>query len=166
MRDATLIGLFDELEKLGEISSPESLAAAQNRVSASRTGASAAPPSPPSGISSVSKPSLGMPTGASSAVPAGTGPAKGMSPPPLSAAPAPKNLLSSQGGRVGQDPTSMGKMGGIKAYIARKILGQPAVLYGRHESLKKGRRRHRETMRALDEGYPAGWVPLGMRPRR
>lgn len=31
--------------------------------------------------------------------------------------------------------------------------------------VKKGVRRHEEMMRAIREGYPAGWVALGMRPR-
>ena len=39
------------------------------------------------------------------------------------------------------------------------------ALYLGKEKVKKGIRRHKETMRAVEEGYPAGWVSLGMRPR-
>ena len=35
-----------------------------------------------------------------------------------------------------------------------------------HEKVREGTRRHEEMMRAIKEGYPAGWVALGMKPKR
>lgn len=35
-----------------------------------------------------------------------------------------------------------------------------------YENVREGVRRHEEMMRALKEHYPAGWVALGMRPKR
>lgn len=59
------------------------------------------------------------------------------------------------------------KYGGVAEFLTRSLVeraaGSPAT-YGLTYQLNKGIERHKQTMRALDEGYPAGWVPLGMRP--
>jgi len=43
--------------------------------------------------------------------------------------------------------------------------GLMAAHFG-HENVKEGVRRHEAMMRAIKEGYPAGWVALGMVPKR
>ena len=60
------------------------------------------------------------------------------------------------------------KIGAVSEYILKKLLKNPAVIYGRTERHSQASRLNDETMRALDKRnpYPAGWAPLGMRPRR
>lgn len=54
---------------------------------------------------------------------------------------------------------------GAGAAILGKSIEHPMGAYMGVRRIKKGREKHRETMRALKQGYPAGWVALGMRPR-
>lgn len=52
-----------------------------------------------------------------------------------------------------------------KAAGAVEALGRglPSLHFA-SKRVSAGERRHMETMRAIEEGYPAGWVPLKMRP--
>ena len=61
----------------------------------------------------------------------------------------------------------LAKIGGVSNFVLRKLLTNPAALYGRTERMSQGVREHEETLRALDprNPYPAGWVALGMKPR-
>jgi len=62
--------------------------------------------------------------------------------------------------------------GAILRGAARRAAKRPVetvvLARGAKGRVERGKRRHQETMRALDENnpYPAGWVALGMRPRR
>lgn len=55
------------------------------------------------------------------------------------------------------------------ASVLTAILGQtikhPLQAAYRVNRVGAGIDRHRATVNALEQGYPAGWVPLGMRPR-
>lgn len=60
------------------------------------------------------------------------------------------------------------KYGGVAEFLTRTLVERAAgapVTYGSAYQLRKGIDRHKQTMQAVEEGYPAGWVPLGMRPR-
>ena len=51
----------------------------------------------------------------------------------------------------------------------QKIAGLPlaaAQLVGGIDRMKKGTRKYRQVMHAIEEGYPASWVALGIRPRQ
>ena len=54
---------------------------------------------------------------------------------------------------------------GAASAILAKSVEHPMGAYMGVRRIKKGRKKHRETMEALRRGYPAGWVSLGMRPR-
>ena len=58
--------------------------------------------------------------------------------------------------------------GAIGKRVIKSTLERPGQKYflatGIEREYKKGRREHRERMRALREGYPVGWVALGMKP--
>jgi len=61
------------------------------------------------------------------------------------------------------------KIGGIQERLVDAVIKNIATnpvkylaAYRRHE---QGKKRHAETEAALRHPYPAGWVPLGIRPR-
>ena len=58
------------------------------------------------------------------------------------------------------------KIGGLPGAIVANFLGNPVKYYAAQRRMEEGAKRHKETMRALKHQYPAGWVPLGMRPRK
>lgn len=62
------------------------------------------------------------------------------------------------------------KESGVLAGVLKRLFSHPVrtavLLHGGKGRVEGGLARHQETMRALLERYPAGWVPLGMRPRR
>lgn len=62
------------------------------------------------------------------------------------------------------------KTAGVLSYLAKRLLMRPGrtiiLAHGGKGRVERGLRRHRETLRALRESTPAGWVPLGMRARR
>ena len=61
------------------------------------------------------------------------------------------------------------KKAGIPGYIAGRVLAKPALavgIYRTPERVREGKRTHRKMIQAYKHGYPAGWVALGMRPKR
>lgn len=57
-------------------------------------------------------------------------------------------------------PSFFDEMEKISAINPLLVLGA----LSRADATSKGSRRHKEMMRAVEQGYPVGWVPLGMRP--
>lgn len=54
---------------------------------------------------------------------------------------------------------------GVLDKVIGKTVQHPSMAAWRLHQLEEGSSKHRETMNALKQGYPAGWVALGMRPR-
>jgi hypothetical protein len=60
------------------------------------------------------------------------------------------------------------KIGGVAGALEKligKTVEHPGMAARRLHQLEEGSSKHRETVNALKQGYPAGWVALGMRPR-
>lgn len=61
------------------------------------------------------------------------------------------------------------KRAGVGSYVVKRTMEKPVQKYllasGVARETEKGKRQHRERMRALATPYPVGWVALGMRPK-
>lgn len=55
-------------------------------------------------------------------------------------------------------------VGAASALLAHSIKHPTQAYMGVHR-IREGKKKHEQTMEALKQGYPAGWVALGMRPR-
>ena len=61
------------------------------------------------------------------------------------------------------------KRAGVGSYVVKRTMEKPVQKYllasGVARETEKGKKQHRERMRALATPYPVGWVALGMRPK-
>lgn len=57
-------------------------------------------------------------------------------------------------------------LGSLAATLVGQTIKHPGQALYRTKQLDEGIARHRAMTNALEQGYPAGWVALGMRPRQ
>lgn len=53
----------------------------------------------------------------------------------------------------------------LTAALAGQAIKYPGMVGWRLHQIDQGIARHRAMTNAVEQGYPAGWVALGMRPR-
>lgn len=54
---------------------------------------------------------------------------------------------------------------GLLAALAGQTIKYPGMVAWRLNQIDRGMGAHRQAMRDLEQGVPAGWASLGMRPR-
>lgn len=59
----------------------------------------------------------------------------------------------------------IGDIGSVMSAILGKTIQHPGQAFYRVKQVDEGVGRHKAMVNALERGYPAGWVALGMRPR-